>query len=198
MKKMLLTALLAGIVMGFTALKPAHALTINTDTSWLATNALPAPTWESDPLFDTTGWVNAVDLGIPGCPGGATCVWYDGQFSSTQFAWLRKTFTISDPISTAFLIGGVDDDADVYVNGTLVYSDHNGSAQNFGPLDVAAFLTQGVNVIAVAAADNFPQHGQNHAFAASLEIQTQVPEPASLLLLALGLAGLGFSHRKKA
>lgn len=185
--------------MGFTPLKSAHALTINTDTSWLATNALPAPTWESDPLFDTTGWVNAVDLGIPGCPGGAACIWYDGQFSGTQFAWLRKTFTISDPILTALLIGGVDDDADVYINGALVYSDHNGTAQNFGPLNVAAFLTQGVNVIAVAAADNFPQFGQNHAFAASLQIETtRVPEPASFLLLALGLAGLGFSHRKKA
>ena len=199
MKKILLTGLLAGMVMGFTPLKSAQALTINTDTSWLATNALPAPAWESDPSFDTTGWINAVDLGIPGCPGGSACIWYDGQFSGTQFAWLRKTFTISDPILTALLIGGVDDDADVYINGALVYSDHNGTAQNFGPLNVAAFLVQGTNVIAVASADNFPQFGQNHAFAASLQIQTtQVPEPASFLLLALGLAGLGFGHRKKA
>ena len=193
-------ALLAfALAVGAASTATAAPLIINTDTSWLATNALPAPTWESDPLFDTTGWVNAVDLGIPGCPGGAACIWYDGQFSGTQFAWLRKTFTISDPILTALLIGGVDDDADVYINGALVYSDHNGTAQNFGPLNVAAFLTQGVNVIAVAAADNFPQFGQNHAFAASLQIETtRVPEPASFLLLALGLAGLGFSHRKKA
>jgi len=175
----------------------AAPVVINTDTSWLATNAAPAATWNTDPSFNTTGWINALDLGIPGCPGGSTCIWYDGQFSATQFVWLRKTFTISDPISAATLIGGVDDDVDVYINGTLVYSDHNGSAGNFGPFNVASLLVQGVNLIAVTAADNFPVYGQNHAFAASLRIETQVPEPATLLLLASGLAGLAALRRRQ-
>lgn len=189
--------------MTMAAASPATAtlLTVNTDSSWLATNSAPAPAWNSDASFDTTGWINA-SVNVPACQNGADCIWYDGQFSATQFAWLRKTFTISDPVLSAVLSGGVDDDADIYVNGSLVFSDHNGFAQNFGPIDVASFLVQGVNLIAVAAADNFPVFGQNHDFVARVQIETQntVPEPASLLLLASGgvvLTLLRFRTRRR-
>lgn len=189
-----LKAIVLGFALALAAISSATAapLIINTDTSWLATNVQAAPTWNSDPSFNTTSWINATDLGISGCNGGASCIWYDGQFSSTRFVWLRKTFTISDPVLTASLIGGVDDDASIYLNGTLVFDEQNGFANNFGPIDIAALLVQGLNLIAVAASDNIPVHGQNHAFAASIRIETQnaVPEPGSLLLLCSGLAGL--------
>lgn len=194
-KVMLLAFALA---VGAASTATAVPLTINTDSSWLATNAPPAATWNTDPSFDTTGWINAfVSTVTPApCFNGADCIWYDDQTSATQFVWLRKTFTISDTVLTAFLDGGIDDDGDIFLNGTPVYSNHNGTAGSFGPLDVAALLVQGVNLIAVAAEDNFG-FGQNHLFVARLQVQTQVPEPASLLLLASGLAGLAVLRRRK-
>jgi len=171
----------------------AVAQTINTDGSWLATNTAPAATWNTDPSFNTAGWVNA-SVNIPACFSGADCIWYDGQFSATRFVWLRKTFTISSPVSSAFLAGGIDDDADVFVNGHLVFNDHNGTSQGFGPIDVAPFLVQGVNLIAVAGEDNIPGFGQNHDFVASLAVvrSVQVPtlSPGMFATLALALASI--------
>jgi hypothetical protein len=183
----------------------ALAQTINTDSSWLATNALPAATWNTDPSFDTTGWINATDH-TPLCFQTAGCIWYDGQFSLTQFAWLRKTFTISNPVSTAVLEGGIDDDCDIYVNGNLVFSDHNGTAQAIAPIDVAPYLVQGVNLIAVAAEDNIPVFGPNHTFVAiltivpggpgpSVEVPTLSPWMLALLALALASSAVLFIRR---
>lgn len=196
-KGMLLAFALA---LGAASTASAVPVTIDTDTSWLVTNASPASTWNTDPSFDTTGWINATVQLRPECTV-APCIWYDGQFSSTQFVWLRRVFTLSDPVSAAFLVGGVDDDADIYLNGALVFSDHDGFATAFGPLDIAALLVPGINLIAVAASDNFPVFGQNHAFAASLQIQTRtpnrIPEPPSLVLLGVGLAALAFLQRRQ-
>jgi len=181
-------------VAGVVSTANASTLTFNTDTSWLATNAAPAAGWNTNLLFNTAGWTNAfVSTVTPApCFNGADCIWYDNQTSATQFAWLRGTFTISGTVLTAFLDGGVDDDADIYLNGALVYSVHDGFAGNFGPspLDVAAFLVPGVNLIAVAAQDNFA-FGHNHLFVAQLNVQTPtqtaVPEPTTMILLGTGV-----------
>jgi hypothetical protein len=80
------------------------------------------------------------------------------------------------------------------VNGTLVLSDHSGTAGTFGPIDVAPNLVQGVNLIAVALVDN-PVFGQNHAFEAALTIGPIAPSvavptlsPWMFALLAIALA----------
>src|SRR5262245_44125782 len=156
------------LAVGAASTETAVAQTIITDSSWLATNVAPAATWNTDPSFDTTGWINA-SVNAPACANGADCIWYDGQFSATQLAWLRKTFTISGPVSSASLVGGIDDDCQIYVNGNLVFDDHNGTAEAFGPIDVSPYVVQGVNLIAVAVEDN-PVFGQNHGFEAALTI----------------------------
>jgi hypothetical protein len=184
-------ALVFALAMGVASTDIAVAQTVNTDASWLATNALPAAGWNTDPSFDTTGWVNA-SVNIPACSFGADCIWYDGQFSATQFAWLRKTFTVANPVSSAILVGGIDDDCDIYVNGTQVLNDHNGVSGGWGPIDVTPYMVQGVNLIAVAGADNFA-FGQNHDFIANLTIvqspvaNVAVPTLSTWMAALLGL-----------
>jgi hypothetical protein len=188
--------------LGVASAATAATITINTDASWLATNVAPYHTWSFDPGFDTTGWTNAFVWNPGTCFFGASCIWYDGQFSTTQYVWLRRTFTISDPILTAFLDGGVDDDADIYINGFQVVNDHDlfaGGTFAPQPIDIAPYLIQGVNLIAVAAEDNVALFGNNHTFVAQLRIETATatPEPASLLLLGAGCAGFAVLRRRK-
>lgn len=197
--KAFLLALGLVLAIGATSTATASTITITTDNNWLATNLVPGSGWNTNSVFNTTGWIGSAEFNTSDCIAstGAGCIWYDGQFSDTQSVWLRRTFAIAEPITTAFLQGGVDDDASIWVNGTLVYSDTNGTAQNFGPIDIAAYLNQGINLVAVAAWDNFELFGQNHGFAARLDIVTQaeVSEPASLLLLGLGLVATAVASR---
>ena len=199
--RVMVIVLASALAVGAASTATAAPLVINTDGSWLATNLEPGAEWNTNPSFDTSGWLNATVV-IPACHGAGLgdCIWYDEQFSATQTAWLRQTFTISSPVVSAFLVGGVDDDADIYLNGFLVFSNHDGFAANYGPLDVAQYLLQGVNLIAVRAWDNIPVYGQNHAFLASLNVQKPetVPEPASsLVLLGSAVAGLALFRRKR-
>jgi len=199
MAKIKVLLMAAALAAGVVSTANASTITIRTDTSWLATNVAPAPGWNTNPFFNTAGWVNAVAHCSD--PIYGDCIWYDGQFSATAFAWLFHTFTISSPITSAILYGGIDDDADVWLNGTLIYSDHNGFAQAFGPLDVTPYLVQGLNFFAVSVIDNVPVWGQNHGYTTALTVQTAdpaaVPEPSSFLLLAPGLVTLEFLRRRR-
>ena len=191
----LATCVLATVSLG----SGAAVINVATDTTWLTTNAAPAATWNTDPAFNTSTWINA-NVVIPACQSGRDCIWFDGQFSATGNAWFRKTFSLTDPVISAFLTGGVDDDADIFINGNQVLSDHSGQASNFGPLDIASFLVSGVNLIAVHAIDNIPVFGQNHAFVALLTIDTRtnaVPIPGVLSLVLLGLGGLVVTRRPR-
>lgn len=195
------------VVAALAAATPALAGVLTaTDASWKVTATAPAGSgWQNSATFDDTAWEAATELYNVSTYLGPTYtargIWSSaGEFSRTDLQiWARQVVTVVDDLASAVLRAGFDDDADVWVNGQLVYQDNNGSAGNSGPIDITAFLSKGANVIAYTARDNWPVWGFQHS--SWLQVDTtvataSVPEPTTLALLALGLAGMAGLRRR--
>lgn len=185
-------------------------ITVSTDTTWRAIapvgnqEGIPITSiglaweaansgWNTSFTFDDTdaaGWTSPVS----GSPSNV--IWADSIGSTPSY--YRKIFELVEIPINGLLDLGVDDDAIVYINGQLAISDTNGVATSSIGNDVSSFLSQGMNLIAVKAHDSF---GFFQALAITLDIETvetsAVPEPGTVGLLALGLAGLICVGRKR-
>lgn len=158
--------------------------------------------WNTSLAFDDSdaaGWHTPVARDVAQYGSVATnAIWADApQFSGDTPAYFRKVFMLDAEPAFAFFGGQVglldsviDDDAQIYINGALVYDDQDGVANQIPFTDVTGLLHAGENLIAVKAHDSF---GVDEHFHLALEI-TPIPEPGTLGLVALGLAGYALTR----
>jgi hypothetical protein len=155
--------------------------------------------WNTSITFDDSdvaGWHTPVPRDVSRYGSIAiNHIWADDpQGSGDTPAYVRKVFTLDfEPTSASFGgdLGGlldsvIDDDVQIYINGVLVLDDRDGVSGAIPFTNVTAHLLLGENLIAVKAHDSF---GADEHFSLRLEI-VPVPEPSSVLLVALGLAAL--------
>lgn len=118
--------------------------------------------------FDDSDWVAArapypnPSLPTDFIPGTmANFMWHDPAMTSDGGtgpirAYFRYPFQLDMPTTTAAVLANiqaaVDDDYDLYVNGTLVFENHAPTA-GIDMIDIVPFLQDGENVIAIEAVD---------------------------------------------
>jgi hypothetical protein len=188
------------------AVAPAHAaIYLKTDATWKVTSTTPVAGWNTSAAFDTASWEPATTLyavsDIHGPSYSAQAIWSSGgQFSTTETAvWARQVWTLSALPLSAGLVAGIDDDADLWINGTLVISDHNGVSTGGNVPDLLPYLQLGDNLIAFAATDNYPAWGYNHSVWLQIDdrFAAVVPEPATFGLMLAGLAATAAMTRRR-
>ncbi len=182
-----------------------------TDLNWKVTPTAPGAGWESNAAFDASSWQSATELynvsDFLGPTYSAKGIWSSGgQFSATETTvWARGIWNLPTLPTSASLEVGFDDDGDLYINGTQVVSDHNGTAGNTTVADILPYLHTGDNLIAFTASDNIA-FGINHSAWAQINGEAAAATPTAIptlsewgMIILSSLLALGtlFTLRRK-
>lgn len=139
---------------------------------------------------DAAGWTNAIAVVHPNEP--FIRYWVDGtETIGSSPAYFRKVFNIPGVPLDGGLDFGVDDDANIFVNGHLVFANADSLATSFTDGNVTPYLQSGLNLIAIKAQD---QQGAQ-SIAGRLDVVYQVPEPSALLLTITTVATMWLIRR---
>lgn len=134
---------------------------IVSDTSWKYSD-IEVSGW-TNISFDDSSWLFANGPSDGLCPPsainiegrmdqhGAMPIWTQNPINRST-AYFRKTFTLSS-LGKRLVRALFDDDGDIYINGTLVLSNHDGHVSGVSYVDVSPYLVVGENVIAIKAID---------------------------------------------
>jgi hypothetical protein len=149
--------------------------------------------WNSSLAFDdsdSAGWHVPVARDVARYGGTSTNnIWASGDqnYLGPTPGYFRITFTLDNAPLSAHIgsttledsANVVDDDAQIYVNGTLVVDDQDGGVTFFGLTDVTGLLHAGQNLLAAKVHDSY---GIEEHFSLVLDFTT-VPEPGSLIIV---------------
>ncbi len=150
--------------------------------------------------FDDSSWNSPITTPCGGCAcsindilpnSNASFVW---DSANLQFAFIRKTFSLSELPASATIKIFADDDYDLYINGVFVGADHDCWCEGPDSYDVATHLREGQNLIAVKADDCFggcrwlvfdlerspPSDSQLQVFNHETGLWVSTPNPAEL------------------
>lgn len=205
---------------GFVAFGSAYAAPIPTLYS-TGVDALgnPLPNSSVDPHYTVSGG-NAYVIGSPGSVG-----WVGNTATSTWLSNVTNTYGGGGPFtySTTFDLTGLnpasasitgqmsaDDQAVIYLNGVAVFTgalDNGSNPWSFlEPLTISSGFVAGLNTLDIVIPNNI-ENGVNDGptglqlaltgTANPIEQNPGIPEPATIALLGIGLAGFGALRRRR-